>query len=128
MDSNYIEIDGKYYGIDLEKIMEFVVDDNVSSQTITQTYGIPLSEDAQTTNIKLITKEVAESKDTVNENMSNIRFTLISNFLNLILIPISDGSGSLILTDSLKNMHLGQVMAFNTLFEMGIIYEIEDND
>lgn len=128
MNTNYIDIDGKYYGIDVEKIMEFVSEDSDSTQTISQNYGIPITEDAAQSSIKLISKEVSETKDNISENLSNIRYTLVTTLLNLILVPISDGNGNLILTETLKNMHVGQAISFNTLIEMGIIYEIENND
>lgn len=125
MNGNYIEIEGKYYAIDVAKMIEFITEDGDSTQAINQTYGIPMV-DGAAGEIKLVSKEVSETKDGVSENMSNIRYNIISNLLNLIVIPISDGNGGLILTDSLKNMHLGQVISFNTLYTMGIIYEIED--
>lgn len=128
MDTNYITIDGKYYAVDVEKMIEFISENNDSVQTISQNYGIPLSEDAATANIKLISKEVSETKSTVSENLSNIRFNLITTLLNMILVPISDGNGNLILTDTLEGMHIGQAISFNTLLVMGIIYEINNNE
>lgn len=129
MESNYIDIDGKYYALDVEKMMKFISEDDSASQSISQTYGIPLGEpNPQMANIKLISKEVAETKEGINENMSNIRYSLLTTILNLVVIPTTDGNGNFIITQDLKNLHLGQIIAFNTLLEMGIIFEINENE
>jgi hypothetical protein len=44
------------------------------------------------------------------------------------MAPLSDGTGNVIVAESMKTLHLGQVISFNTLFAMGIIYEIDDNE
>lgn len=127
MDTNYVEIDGKYYALDMDKILEFISEDESSTQTINQNYGIPLIENDQIgTDIKLISKEVSETKERVSENMSNLRYSIVSYLINMLMAPLSDGSGNIILNESLKTLHLGQVISFNTLVEMGIIYEIDN--
>lgn len=118
--NNHVSINGKYYAIDLEKLIEFCGDKQNVSNTITQTYG-------QDDNGKmvLLEKEVGESTDSINEVFSTYRYNTITNILNLIMIPISDGTGNVILTEDFTTMHFGQKLAFNTLVEMGIIYEID---
>ncbi len=129
MNSNYLEIEGKYYAINMDKVIEFISEDEGSVQTISQNYGIPLTQNGSLNDeFKLISKEVSEQKEHVSETMSNLRYSLLTYLLNIILAPLSDGNGNVIMTESLKTLHLGQVISFNTLFEMGIIYEIENND
>ena len=129
MNSNYPEIEGKYYAINMDKVIEFISEDEGSVQTISQNYGIPLTQNGSLNDeFKLISKEVSEQKEHVSETMSNLRYSLLTYLLNIILAPLSDGNGNVIVAESLKTLHLGQVISFNTLFEMGIIYEIENND
>lgn len=120
---NYIAINGKNYALDLEKFIEFCSGEQNVVSSITQTYG--LNEDS---NMVLVNKEVGESKESVNEVMSSYRYNTLTNVLNLLLVPISDGTGSIILTEDTNNMHFGQKLAFNTMLEMGIIYEIDLED
>lgn len=129
MNTNYLEIEGKYYAIDMDKVIEFISENGESTQTISQNYGIPFNDKGLISDeIRLISKEVSETKESVSENMSNLRYSLLTYLLNIILAPLSDGTGNVIVADSMKSLHLGQIISFNTLFEMGIIYEIDNND
>jgi len=129
MNTNYLEIEGKYYAIDMDKVIEFISENGESTQTISQNYGIPFSDKGLISDeIRLISKEVSETKESVSENMSNLRYSLLTYLLNILLAPLSDGTGNVIVADSMKSLHLGQVISFNTLLEMGIIYEIDNND
>lgn len=126
--NNCIEINGNFYAIDLHKIMDFINQSQDVTQTINQTYGIPLSHDGVcVSDFQLVNKEVSEIKSNGSEFMANIRYNLITNFLNLVLLPISDGD-SLITVMNKESMHVGQRFAFNTLYEMGIIYEIGETE
>ena len=132
---NSFSFNGKYYAISVDAFMKAVSakddDENDKQTTITQSYGIPLvsvhGDDQQVASdsIKLISKEITEANSNVNEIMSTYRYNLINNLLNILVTPISDGTGTVILTNSPGEMHFGQKLAFNTLFEMGIIYEID---
>ena len=129
MDNNYLEIEGKYYAINMDKVIEFISENCNSTQTISQNYGIPFSDNGVIGDeIRLISKEVSETKESVSENMSNLRYSLLTYLLNIILAPLSDGAGNVIVAESMKTLHLGQIISFNTLFEMGIIYEIDENE
>lgn len=129
MDSNYLEIEGKYYAINIDKVIEFISEDGGSTQAISQSYGIPFSDKGLISDeIRLISKEVSETKEAISENMSNLRYSLLTYLLNILMAPLSDGTGNVIVAESMKTLHLGQVISFNTLFEMGIIYEIDNND
>jgi hypothetical protein len=129
MNANYLEIEDKYYAIDMDKAIEFISKDGNSTQTINQNYGIPINDNGKIgTEIKLISKELSETKEPISENMSNIRFSMLTFLLNTLMAPLSDGTGNVIVIESLKTLHFGQLLAFNTLFEMGIIYEIDNED
>ena len=129
MNLNYLEIEGKYYAIDMGKVIEFITESDSSTQTINQTYGIPLKENGTLDgDIRLISKDISETKESVSENMSNLRYSLLTYLLNILMSPLSDGSGNIVVAESMRTLHLGQVISFNTLFEMGIIYEIENNN
>lgn len=135
MMENSFTFNGKYYAVSVDAFMKAVSskedDENDKQTTISQSYGIPLvtiqGDDKQpaTDSIKLISKDITETSSNVNEVMSTYRYSLINNLLNILVTPISDGTGAVILTNSPGEMHFGQKLAFNTLFEMGIIYEIE---
>jgi len=126
---------GKYYSVSVDAFMKAVSskedDENDKQTTISQSYGIPMvaigedGKEAAADSIKLMNKEITETSSNVNEVMSAYRYSLINNLLNILLTPISDGTGGVILTNSPAEMHFGQKLAFNTLLEMGIIYEIE---
>ena len=129
MNGNYLSISGKYYGIDLNKAMEFVGDSTTTVQNIHQIYQYSNEEDVMNGEMRLSSKEISESKENVNEVIMSNRYNLITTVLNLILIPISDSStGEIIVTDKLTSMNIGQKLAFNTLIDMGVIYEIEFED
>ena len=127
MNANYLEIDGKFYAINMDKVIEFISEAENSTQTISQSYGIPFTDKGPVgEEIRLISKEVSESKEHANENMSNLRYSILTYLLNILMAPLSDGTGNVIVNESMKTLHLGQIISFNTLFEMGIIYEIEN--
>lgn len=126
MNGNYLSISGKYYGLDLNKVMEFVGNSTTTVQNIHQVYQYSDEEDVMNGEMRLSSKEISESKENVNEVIMSNRYNLITTVLNLILIPISDSStGEIIVTDKLTSMNIGQKLAFNTLIDMGILYEIE---
>ena len=123
---NYLEFDGKYYAFSLEKMMEFIfkTDENEKESIITQNYGI-----LEDNNLGLMSKEVSEKTYSISDTKSNYRYNIITSMINLITVPITDGSGTALLTNSSSEMYLGQRIAFNTLLENEIIYEIDfDNE
>lgn len=128
MTTNYLSINDKYYAVDVNKIFEFIDGVGCTVQNIHQVYGISSAEKEKNDALQLITKEISESKEDVNEIISTNRYNLIITFLNLILMPISDANGDIVVTRDFSNMHIGQKLSFNTLLEMGVIYEIEFED
>lgn len=125
MTTNYLSIDDKYYAVDVNKIFEFIGGVGSTVQNIHQVYEISSDEKEKNDALQLITKEISESKEDANDIISTNRYNLIMTFLNLILMPISDGNGEIVVTRDFFLMHIGQKLSFNTLLEMGIIYEIE---
>ena len=90
MNENYLEVDGKYYGINMDKVIEFISESSNSTQSITQNYGIPFQAgDKISDDFRLISKEVSETKENVNENMSNLRYSILTYLLNTIMAPLS---------------------------------------
>ena len=86
---------------------------NISTIT---TLNYPLSDE------DIIEKEVSESKATLNDTMNNIRYDLIRNLINTLFTTYND-----IVTYSLKDLTIGQKIAFNTLFAKNIIKEVKIN-
>lgn len=128
---NYLEINGKYYAIDMDKVMEFIgADTNSVVQAINQTYGIVEDSDSKSVgDIQLVQKEVTETKENMNSVLSGYRYNLMQNMLMLIMNPISDFSDNTVaILHDFEAYGIGQRMAFNTLLGMGIIYEIETDE
>lgn len=120
---NYLEIGGKYYAMDIDKIIEFVTANCDSvDQEINQKYGLV---DGQ---FQLTTKEVKETKEGDNSTAMTCRYNIITNTLALILTPTTDVGDEIMNLGDLTSLTIGQRIAFNTLIGMGIIYEIETED
>lgn len=123
---NYLKINNKYYALDLEKIIEFISanseNEKSKENTITETYG-SISEDSP--EFALLHKTVEDKTYGLKDVMSNYRYNVIMSLLNLILQPIGDGSGSVMLTNNTNEMFFGQILVFNTLLKNEIIYEID---
>ena len=84
---NYLEINGKYYAVDMDKVVEFIGEDTASVvQAINQTYGIQEDENGFSTgDMHLLQKDVTETKENVGSTMSGYRYNLITNMLGLVL-------------------------------------------
>lgn len=127
---NYLEINGKYYAVDMDKVVEFIGEDTASVvQAINQTYGIQEDENGFSSgDMHLLQKDVTETKENVGSTMSGYKYNLITNMLGLVLSPVSDYNDSMLLLNDLSMYGAGQKIAFNTLVGMGIIYEIETDE
>ena len=113
-----IDIDGVIYKIDIDALMAWVSETPSSEKNISTitTLNYPLSDE------DIIEKEVSESKATLNDTMNNIRYDLIRNLINTLFTTYND-----IVTYSLKDLTIGQKIAFNTLFAKNIIKEVKIN-
>lgn len=137
MSSNYKDIDGTVYSINLEKFMEFVYsitpDEKDSTTNITQIFAVEseLGESATSeihnenisdlSQLKPVSKEIEENKANNNTAFNNIRYDLLRILLNIVINPYYNPDGSLIVNDE---MFLGQKIAFNTLLNNGILVEL----
>ena len=113
-----IDIDGVIYKIDIDALMAWVSETPSSEKNISTitTLNYPLSDE------DIIEKEVSESKVTLNDTMNNIRYDLIRNLINTLFTTYND-----VVTYSLKDLTVGQKIAFNTLFAKNIIKEVKIN-
>lgn len=113
-----IDIDGVIYKIDIDALMAWVSETPSSEKNISTitTLNYPLSDE------DIIEKEVSESKATLNDTMNNIRYDLIRNLINTLFTTYND-----VVTYSLKDLTVGQKIAFNTLFAKNIIKEVKIN-
>ena len=113
-----IDIDGVIYKIDIDVLMDLVAETTSCEKNISTitTLNYPLTDE------DIIEKEVSESKATLNDTMNNIRYDLIRNLINTLFTTYND-----VVTFSLKDLTVGQKIAFNTLFAKNIIKEVKIN-
>lgn len=136
MNSNLIEFDGKTYFVDVARFFEIATNmssmDKTSDQTINQTYGYPASAfDKGIVNeddFILVSKEVSESKANFNDSVCNIKYNFLQSMFQLITAPAVNMNGEPIVIENASQMHFGQMLAFNTFLELGIIVEINNKE
>lgn len=121
-----IEVDGKYYFIDMDKVMSWVSETpnserNISTMT-TLSYPIVGNDESEITT-SVVEKEVSESKNSLNETFNNMRYDFLRILLNTILTPYTDAMGK-IYPMRFEDLTLGQRLAFNTLIKRDIIREV----
>ena len=118
-----IEIEGKYYVIDMDKMMAWVVETPASEKNIntitTMSYPITNDDDEE----EIVEKEVSENKSTLNETMNNVRYDFIRILLNTILTTFTNNMNQII-TLTPEDLSFGQKLAFNTLINKNIIKEV----
>ena len=115
-----IDIDGIIYKLDIDALMTWVSETPSSEKNISTitTLNYPLTDESE----EIVEKEVSESKTALNDTMNNIRYDLIRNLINTLFTNIND-----VVTYSLKDLTVGQKIAFNTLFAKKIIKEVKIN-
>lgn len=123
---DFIEFEGKTYAIDVEKLVKVATKTNetIKDKTKVETWGYA-SDGENEPEFKVVQKEVSESTSDGTETYSTIRYDLVKNLLNLIVSPIADDNGNVMRITSFEDMFFGQMLAFNTLLNEGIIIEIE---
>ena len=128
MDGNYVEFEGKTYAIDVEKLIQIATktSDSVKDKTKVETWGYTTDDDGQG-DFRVLQKEISESISDGTETFSTIRYDLIKNLLNLIVSPIADDNGNVMRINSFEDMFFGQLLAFNTLINEGIIIEVSED-
>jgi len=121
-----IEIDGKYYIIDMDKLMQWISETPSSEKQINTitTMSYPITNDDEE---DIVEKEVSETKSTLNETMNNVRYDFVRNMISTIFTTLTNDM-SQILTNGLKDLSFGQKIAFNTLLYKKIIIEVNNID
>lgn len=131
-ENNCIEFDGRVFGINIEKLISYVakpsVNENVKDKTKVERWALLDNEDAKEDDFRLVSKEFSETLTDGSETFGTIRYDLIKSLLNLIVTPSTDENGIPVTITSFNDMYFGQILAFNTLVNEGIIIEITDTD
>lgn len=117
-----IEIGGKYYVLDMDKIMAWVVETPVSEKNISTitTMSYPNANDDEE---EIVEKEVSENKSTLNETMNNVRYDFIRMLLNTVFATFTNNMNQII-TLTPDDLSFGQKIVFNTLVNKKIIKEV----
>ena len=124
-DGNFIEFEGKFYAIDVDKLISWVTKKPEPSKdrTKVETWGL-VPDDTGDNEFRVLQKEVSENITENTDTVGGLRYDLIKNLLNLVLSPIADENGGIHRINTFSDMFLGQAISFNTLLNEGIIIEI----
>lgn len=122
--SDFILFEDKKYALDLNKCIDFMLSGKDIETSKTETYG--LLEDSD--KLQVVSRELSETNNNCNDVISNIRYDLLKNLLNMLLSPIFDSSGQPLMVKCFDHMHFGQMLTFNTLVNAGILVEIEEDN
>jgi hypothetical protein len=128
MDGSLIEFEGHTYAIDFERLMDLITKPQELSKdkSKTETWGYSTLDENGEGDFRCLQKEISENVTDNGETVNPIRYDLLKNILNLILSPIADENGNIIRIQSLNDMFFGQMIAFNTLINEGIITNISE--
>ena len=122
----YYQIDGKIYYFNLDVVFELVSkvtnNEKIINTTITQYYGGDSDKNANNG------KEIVESKGSVNEAMSNVRYDFIKYLVSCLLSNKYDLDNSPMSIMHLDELSFAQGLCLNTLIEYKILAEIEINE
>lgn len=117
-----IDIDGKYYIIDMDAVMKWVSETPNSEKNIntitTMTYPVIEGEE-------MVEKEISENKSSLNEIFNNVRYDFIRILINTLFTTFTTDLNQ-ILSFSFKDLSFAQKIAFNTLLAKKIIIEVTD--
>ena len=115
-----IDIDGKYYIIDMDAVLKWVSETPNSEKNIntitTMTYPVIEGEE-------MVEKEISENKSSLNEIFNNVRYDFIRILINTLFTTFTTDLNQ-ILTFSFKDLSFAQKIAFNTLLAKKIIIEV----
>ena len=135
--NEYFEFNGRYYAIDMDKFIEFVAEsknnEKDNSTVITQVFADNEYEDEEIqpkeqslTSFKAVSKEITENKSNTNPVFNNIRYDFAKILLSTLVSPFYNQDGSFVIASTEEDLFLGQKIAFNTLLNKGIIFEISE--
>lgn len=118
-----IDIDGKYYKIDMDALMEWVVKTPASERNINTitTLTYPIDSDDE----EIVEKEISENKSTLNDTLNNVRYDFVRIMINTLFTTFTNNMNEIV-TFSIKDLSFGQKIAFNTLLAKNIITEITE--
>lgn len=123
--NNYVEIDGTYYVLDMDALSKYIVgsdNGNVVERTKSEQW---VASNNDRKELELVTKDITETSQSRRDEHAPFRAEVAKMLLSLVMYPIVGDSGDSITLKSLNDqMTIGQVIAFNTLLEEGIIKEI----
>ena len=121
-------IEGNTYALNLEKLMEFIITpmnrELDGNTTLVQCYENNHLD--SNPGLSFTKKEISENKTNINELTCSMRYNVIMEMLNILTTPLTDENGMLISLLNLESWPFGHALAFNTLLEMGVIYQIEE--
>lgn len=113
-----INIEGKFYKIDMDAAMSWISEAPSSEKNITTlttiTYDVANDEDDE-----IVQKEVSETKTSLNDTMTSIRRDFVLYMLNTLMGQINEISQ----INSISDLNFAQKLAFNTLLAKNIIIE-----
>ncbi|MBP5723327.1 MAG: hypothetical protein J6X18_07120 [Bacteroidales bacterium] len=128
--TNYVEIDGTYYVLDMDALSKYIVgDDNEKIIEKTKSERWVASDDVESTDMFLVDKDITETSSSRKDEHAPFRAEIAKMMLTLIMYPTVDSNGESKDIRTLNEpMTLGQSISFNTLISEGIIKEIEIED
>lgn len=125
--NNYVEIDGTYYVLDMDALSKYIISNdngNVVERTKSEQWVASENSGAKG-DMELVTKDITETSQSRRDEHAPFRAEVAKMLLSLVMYPTVGDSGESITLKSLNDpMTIGQVIAFNTLLEEGIIKEI----
>ncbi len=128
--TNYVEIDGTYYVLDMDALSKYIVgDDNEKIIEKTKSERWVASDNVESTDMFLVDKDITETSSSRKDEHAPFRAEIAKMMLTLIMYPTVDSNGESKDIRTLNEpMTLGQSISFNTLISEGIIKEIEIED
>lgn len=122
------DFEGKCYYIDLNKLISWVSDTPTKQRnvetSITQIYPMEIVDEMENAGPS---KEITETKNSLNETLNTFKYDLVRNLINVILSPLINSEDGSYLPFDPNNLFLGQTIAFNTLLNEGIIIEVKQD-
>ena len=128
---NYIELDGAYYALDMDALSSYIVgSDNEKVIERTKNEQWVSSDNNKDNEMRLVTKDITETSSSRKDEHAPFRAEIAKMMLTLIMYPIvgENGEARDLTRLDVNSMSVGQVLAFNTLINEGIIKEIEETD
>ena len=128
--TNYVEIEGTYYVLDMDALSKYIVgDDNEKIIEKTKSERWVASDDVENNGMLLVDKDITETSSSRKDEHAPFRAEIAKMMLTLIMFPTVDSNGESKDIKTLNEpMTLGQTISFNTLISEGIIKEIEIDD